>query len=110
MRRPSMPREDIRDNVKQFGKIPEQTCPLIDDVLEILGKHECDTPSDGVKVKKLMEKLRTDNGQLRGLGHDWYKTAEDYYALIQEMDYYIDELENQIYKKDQQILELEKQI
>ena len=73
----SLIREKVRDN----GKIPDNTCPSIDNIIEEL------------------EKLRTDNSKLRELGIFWYdfcgELAEKGDEIIEEKEKEIEELENE---------------
>jgi len=79
----------IQDRKKEFGQIPEQTCPDIDNII------------------KELEKLREDNSKLRDLGRDWYNFCEE---LSCQSDKIINELEDEISELEREKSELEYEI
>jgi|TARA_B100001248_G_C27398756_1_gene467948 hypothetical protein len=59
-------------------KVPEFTCPAIDDVLDILSSDPDMSAKVFRKVKNRMERLRRQNDKLRESGIYWYQTCKDY--------------------------------
>lgn len=90
--------EMISETVKNLGDIPEPTCPQIDKVLEGFSDLErickkADRNYDSVAElaediewaipsADLLEKLRTENAQLRDLGKGWYEEARNLKSFI----------------------------
>ena len=67
-------------------KVPDITCPLIDDVLSRIDRHQ---DKDKVISKyqwnlihKRMEQLRTDNELLRDSGRYWYDICKNNFKII----------------------------
>ena len=61
-------------------KVPDITCPIIDDVIERLQKHQDKnkvmTSYQHDVIIRRMEKLRTDNELLREGGEYWYQLCK----------------------------------
>ena len=68
---------EVQKLKKSLGEIPEETCPDIDLIIDML------------------EKLREDNATLRNLGREWYKMAEDVSIVANELQDKCDELESE---------------
>lgn len=88
---------DIIDkNKKDFGEIPVETCPLIDEVIDIIKKHG--GYEDG-RLKELMEDIRSHNSKLRHLGLNWYIVSQEVSAkgdkIIEELEDEYKELEKE---------------
>ena len=71
---------------KKAPKVPDITCPLIDDVLSRIDRHQ---DKDKVISKyqwnlihKRMEQLRTDNELLRDSGRYWYDICKNNFKII----------------------------
>jgi len=71
---------------KKAPKVPDITCPLIDDVLSRIDRYQ-----DQEKViskyqwnliHKRMEQLRTDNELLRDSGRYWYDVCKNNFNLL----------------------------
>ena len=71
---------------KKAPRVPDITCPLIDDVLSRIDRHQ-----DKNKViskyqwnliHKRMEQLRTDNELLRDSGRYWYDICKNNFKII----------------------------
>ncbi len=67
--------------LKQKGpKVPDYTCPTIDDVLvrieKFQNKNKVISDYQWKLIKKRMEQLRTDNDKLRESGIYWYDVAK----------------------------------
>ena len=62
---------------RKSPKVPDITCPIIDDVIERLQKHQDKnkvmTSYQHDVIIRRMEKLRTDNELLREGGEYWYQ-------------------------------------
>ena len=65
---------------KKAPKVPDYTCPTIDDVLVRIEKFQTKntviTEYQWKLIKKRMEQLRTDNDKLRESGIYWYDVAK----------------------------------
>ena len=66
---------------KKAPKVPDITCPIIDDVISRIEKHQ---QKDKVmsqyqwdRIQRRMEQLRTDNVLLRESGIYWYNICKD---------------------------------
>ena len=57
-------------------KVPDHTCPIIDNVLDTLSSSPNIKASEFRKVKSKLEKLRTQNELLREGGMYWYEIAK----------------------------------
>ncbi len=106
-------REEFNDDMfslkKSLGDIPENTCPNIDKALKEISTlqkeldyFERDAPrydsvDDLVKdipssswnwldTPDILESLRADNDQLRGLGRDWYKQSQSILERLQSLE------------------------
>ena len=73
---------------KQAPKVPDITCPIIDDVLQRIEKHQ---QKDKVMsqyqwdiIQRRMEQLRTDNELLRESGIYWYNICKDRYKDLKD--------------------------
>ena len=79
----------IIDKKTELGKIPEDTCPDINKVIEEL------------------ENLRVDNSKLRELGKDWYNFCDE---LSYETDKIIKEFEEEKEELEKEISKLKDEI
>ena len=65
---------------RKSPKVPDITCPIIDDVIERLQKHQDKnkvmTSYQHDVIIRRMEKLRTDNEILREGGEYWYQLCK----------------------------------
>ena len=68
--------------------MPDITCPIIDDVLQRIEKHQ---QKDKVMsqyqwdiIQRRMEQLRTDNELLRESGIYWYNICKDRYKDLKD--------------------------
>ena len=65
---------------RKSPKVPDITCPIIDDVIERLQKHQNKnkvmTSYQHDVIIRRMEKLRTDNELLREGGEYWYQLCK----------------------------------
>ena len=65
---------------KKAPKVPDYTCPIIDEVLVRIEKFQDSekaiTAYQLKLIKKRMEQLRTDNDLLRESGMYWYDVAK----------------------------------
>ena len=73
---------------KKAPKVPDITCPIIDDVLQRIEKHQ---QKDKVMsqyqwdiIQQRMEQLRTDNELLRESGIYWYNICKDRYKDLKD--------------------------
>ena len=73
---------------KKAPKVPDITCPIIDDVLQRIEKHQ---QKDKVMsqyqwdiIQWRMEQLRTDNELLRESGIYWYNICKDRYKDLKD--------------------------
>tara|TARA_B100001057_G_scaffold386478_1_gene393436 strand:- start:5972 stop:6250 length:279 start_codon:yes stop_codon:yes gene_type:complete len=73
---------------KKAPKVPDITCPIIDDVLSRIEKHQ---QKDKVMsqyqwdiIQRRMEQLRTDNELLRESGIYWYNICKDRYKDLKD--------------------------
>ena len=71
---------------KKAPNVPDLTCPLIDDVLSRIDRHQ---DKDKVITKyqwnlihKRKEQLRTDNELLRDSGRYWYDICKNNFKII----------------------------
>lgn len=91
----------VSDMKQKSVKIPPETCPYIDAVIETI---ELYVPEELVKdTVKEMETIRSMNSDLRTLGHDWYEMCN---TLCEESDKTIKDLEKEIEMANQQIEDL----
>ncbi len=73
---------------KKAPKVPDITCPIIDDVLARIEKHQ--TKDKKISqyqwdiIQRRMEQLRTDNELLRESGIYWYNICKDRYKDIKD--------------------------
>ena len=65
---------------KKAPKVPDITCPAIDEILNQLEKNigKGLTERKYKTIERKMEKLRKQNEQLRDSGEYWYKKLKDY--------------------------------
>ena len=65
---------------RKSPKVPDITCPIIDDVIKRLQKHQDKnkvmTSYQHDVIIRRMEKLRTDNELLREGGEYWYQLCK----------------------------------
>ena len=65
---------------KKAPKVPDYTCPTIDDVLVRIEKFQSNqkviTEYQWKLIKKRLEQLRSDNDNLRESGIYWYDVAK----------------------------------
>ena len=73
---------------KKAPKVPDITCPVIDDVISRIEKHQ---QKDKVMsqyqwdiIQRRMEQLRTDNELLRESGIYWYNICKDRYKDLKD--------------------------
>ena len=57
-------------------KIPEYSCPLIDEIIADLSTAPNIRSSKFIKVRKKLNQLRKQNTQLRSSGVYWYETIK----------------------------------
>ena len=57
-------------------KIPEYSCPLIDEIIADLSTDPDIRSSKFIKVRKKLNQLRKQNTQLRSSGVYWYETVK----------------------------------
>ena len=57
-------------------KIPEYSCPLIDEIIADLSTDPDIKASKFTKVRKKLNQLRKQNTQLRSSGVYWYETVK----------------------------------
>tara|TARA_Y100000590_G_scaffold253017_1_gene284222 strand:+ start:2892 stop:3230 length:339 start_codon:yes stop_codon:yes gene_type:complete len=85
---------------KKAPKVPDNTCPLIDDILTDLEKiMEANPIFDEKKfkrVEKKLERLRSQNEALRNSGIYWYEKCKDHLKEIKPDNF---EDIKKIYKK-----------
>lgn len=71
---------------KKAPKVPDITCPLIDDVLSRIDRHQNKdkviTKYQWNLIHKRMEQLRTDNELLRDSGRYWYDICKNNFKII----------------------------
>lgn len=79
----------IKKRKKDNGKIPEETCPRIDKLLEL---KDLLPENEKENFVNLLEDLRKDNSKLRELGVDWYHFCEE---LVDESDKTIKDIEEE---------------
>lgn len=67
---------------KQAPRVPDITCPIIDDVLMRLDRHheqgKLMSKGQWSLIHKRMEQLRTDNELLREGGQYWYEICKEH--------------------------------
>ncbi len=63
-------------------KIPEYTCPLIDDILGDLSSDPDMRAKQYNKVKRKLERLRKQNDRLRSSGIYWYEKCKKHYSSL----------------------------
>ena len=73
---------------KKAPKVPDITCPVIDDVLSRIEKHQQKgkvmSQYQWDIIQRRMEQLRTDNELLRESGIYWYNICKDHYKDIKD--------------------------
>ena len=74
--KPRKKRNKFSQLKKKAPKVPEQTCPIIDEVLSEVSTDPNMSLSRYRKIKSRMEKLRKQNEQLRASGIYWYEIAK----------------------------------
>ena len=74
--KPRIKRKKFSTLKKKAPKIPDYTCPQIDDVINQLSSDQNITAKQFPKIKKKMEQLRTKNEILRESGIYWYEIAK----------------------------------
>lgn len=94
----------IEKRKKENGRIPSETCPSIDGLLKLSDLIPEDKRENYVKD---LEKLREDNGKLRGLGIEWYNFCEE---LSEEADEIIEELEEERDRLEKEVEQLKDEI
>lgn len=62
---------------KRAPKIPDFTCPEIDQLINLAERHF--TKTDFKRYKRGMERLRRSNDSLRDSGRYWYEACKDIY-------------------------------
>ena len=65
-------------------KIPEYTCPLIDDILGDLSSDPNIKAKQYTKVQRKLERLRKQNDRLRSSGIYWYELCKKNFSYIDE--------------------------
>jgi len=82
MRYSNKKKKFFRKLKKQAPKVPDLTCPAIDDVIERLKKlYEKNKPITDYQWKLIdrrLENLREQNELLRDSGKFWYETCKDH--------------------------------
>tara|TARA_B100000989_G_scaffold234850_1_gene181620 strand:- start:595 stop:915 length:321 start_codon:yes stop_codon:yes gene_type:complete len=74
--KPRTKRKKFSDLKKKAPKVPDYTCPTIDNVLDTLSSSPNIKAGEWRKVKSKLEKLRRDNERLRESGIYWYEIAK----------------------------------
>ena len=73
---------------RKAPKVPDITCPIIDDVLSRIEKHQQKgkvmSQYQWDIIQRRMEQLRTDNELLRESGIYWYNICKDHYKDIKD--------------------------
>lgn len=91
----------IEKQKKDGGKIPEETCPRIDKILEFYDLIQNENQEE---FSDLLEGLRKDNAKLRELGIDWYNFCG---ALSDKADEIIKDIEEERDEFEQEKKDLE---
>ena len=77
----SLTRKEWQSLKRTAPKVPGNTCPQIDAVLQrletIISREKPITQFQHEQLIKRMEQLRTANESLRDSGHYWYEVAKD---------------------------------
>ena len=77
----SLTRKEWQSLKRTAPKVPGNTCPQIDAVLQrletIISREKPITQFQHEQLIKRMEQLRTANESLRNSGHYWYEVAKD---------------------------------
>ena len=79
--------------VKRLPTIPDETCPLIDSVIEDVLLYENEF-YEARKIINTMEKIRNANSTLRQLGREWYEYYLEAESEVEKLNERIEELEN----------------
>ncbi|OUV99763.1 MAG: hypothetical protein CBD16_07555 [Betaproteobacteria bacterium TMED156] len=74
--KPRTKRKKFSTLKRKAPKVPEYTCPQIDQVLDHLSSDTNIKGRQFTKIKNKMEKLRTQNELLRESGIYWYEIAK----------------------------------
>ena len=71
---------------KKAPKVPDHTCPIIDDCIEDLNNLRAEHLSirrrEIIKITRQLEQLRTANDALRSSGIYWYDLCKNYLKPI----------------------------
>lgn len=82
---------------KKAPKYPDYTCPHIDKILGDMSSSKTTNAKDYKRWERRLEKLRTQNEQLRESGIWWHETCKatvsELYELIEELKYTIKRIE-----------------
>ena len=70
-------RSNFKTLKNKAPRIPDFTCPEIDNMIQSAERHF--TKTDFKKFKRGMERLRKSNDRLRDSGRYWYEACQDYY-------------------------------
>ena len=73
---PKKKRKKFSDLKKKAPKIPDYTCPIIDQVLDELSSSPNIKAGEYRKIKGKMERNRRMDDKLRGSGIYWYEIAK----------------------------------
>tara|TARA_B100000941_G_C28382904_1_gene488410 strand:- start:223 stop:546 length:324 start_codon:yes stop_codon:yes gene_type:complete len=74
--KPRTKRKKFSTLKRKAPKVPDHTCPIIDNVLDTLSSSPNIKANEYRKVKSKLEKLRTQNELLRESGMYWYEIAK----------------------------------
>jgi len=87
-------KQSMRALKRKAPKVPELTCPLIDDVIAIvdrgggsMSKRYTLKKSDVRSIKKRMEEIRAANDRLRDSGRYWYEKTKEIVEPESMVDY-----------------------
>lgn len=101
----------IQERKRTNGKIPNETCPIID---ELLSFQEYVPENERKQFIDSLEELRRDNAKLRELGVDWYKfcneLSDDADEIIEDIEKERDEYEREIENLKEKVEELEESL
>ena len=73
---PKQKRKKFSDLKRRAPKIPDYTCPIIDQVLDQLSSNPNIRAGEYRKLKSKMERIRRMNDKLRSSGVYWYEIAK----------------------------------
>ena len=79
-------RDKWRSVKKRSPKVPDYTCPIIDDVLDTLSSDPKMSAKLFRKIKSKMERLRRQNDKLRESGIYWYSICKKNFNKVTKDD------------------------